>query len=297
MLSKLSSQPDKSYFPAISCAIAAILWGLLWYPLRLLDSMGIHGLWSALVMYAVMSLCIIYPAWKSRYLLASHKLQFIFIALLAGWTNLAFILAMLEGEVVRVLLLFYLSPVWAILLAIFVLRERLTAISMASICLAMFGAVLMLWQPGFNFFRNFNLADFYAITAGMSFAMMNVMLRLLDKLSISLKMSATCIGVIVLCIAGLLFLQLPVPQISSNAGVLLFLAGFPFLFVMTWTAQYGVTHIPIQRSSIIFLLEIVVGALSAAILTDEIVSKQEYIGGVLIISGGLISILMKNESN
>ena len=32
------------------------------------------------------------------------------------------------------------------------------------------------------------------------------------------------------------------------------------MLIMTWSAQYGVTHLPIQSSSIIFLLEIIAGA-------------------------------------
>jgi drug/metabolite transporter (DMT)-like permease len=67
------------------------------------------------------------------------------------------------------------------------------------------------------------------------------------------------------------------------------------MLVMVWTAQYGVTYLPIQRSSVIFLLEIVAGAVSAAIWTDEIVRNIEYVGGILIISAGLISVI--NEKN
>ena len=46
----------------------------------------------------------------------------------------------------------------------------------------------------------------------------------------------------------------------------------------------------------IFLLEIVAGAVSAAYLTNEIVTNVEYIGGTLIIFAGLISVIKeKNE--
>jgi drug/metabolite transporter (DMT)-like permease len=68
------------------------------------------------------------------------------------------------------------------------------------------------------------------------------------------------------------------------------------MYILTWTAQYGVTFLPVQRSSVIFLLEIVAGAVSAAYLTNEIVTNVEYIGGTLIIFAGLISVIKeKNE--
>jgi drug/metabolite transporter (DMT)-like permease len=39
------------------------------------------------------------------------------IALVAGGCNLGYVLATVHGEVMRVLLLFYLAPLWTVLLA------------------------------------------------------------------------------------------------------------------------------------------------------------------------------------
>ncbi len=297
MLSVMSSQLTRTFFPALACVIAATLWGLLWYPLRLLEEMGIPGLWASLLIYCVALLFYIPVFWKGRVGLLEHKLEYILIAIFAGWTNLAFILAVLEGEIVRVLLLFYLSPIWAILLAVLILKEKLTRIGLCSLVLAMVGAILMLWQPNLSFSEGVSLADFYAITAGMAFAITNVVIRKMGTTPINLKITACWIGVIMLTLIALMFAQLPVPEITFNSGTLAFFVGFPFMFAMTWSAQYGVTHLPIQRSSVIFLLEIVAGAVSAALLTDEIVRNIEYVGGVLIISAGLISIINEKEQN
>lgn len=297
MLSNLSPQPAARYFPALSCMVAAILWGVLWYPLRLLEGMGFHGLWSALLLYCVASVFIIIPCWQKRSEVFKHKVEYMLLGLFAGWTNLAFILAMLEGEVVRVLLLFYLSPVWAILMAVFILRERLTATSIIALLVAMLGAVLMLWRADADYVNGLSLADFYALTAGMAFAMTNIVLRKMGATPIILKMGSAWLGVIGLTFLGLLFTQIPLPPFTFNSVLLLFFLGFPFMFVMTWTAQYGVTHLPIQRSSIIFLLEIVAGAVSAAFLANEIVRNMEYIGGLLIVFAGLISVIKEKSHN
>jgi drug/metabolite transporter (DMT)-like permease len=297
MLLPMVSQPTSHYFPALACVVAATLWGLFWYPLRLLEAMGLPGLWSSLIIYCV-ALLIMFPfCWKERPGISKHKLEYSLIGFFAGWTNLAFILAMLEGEVVRVLLLFYLSPIWAILLAIFILHERLTSTGLCSLALAIIGGGLMLWQPGLNLSQTFSLADIYAITSGLAFACSNVVIRKMGPTPINLKIGACCSGVIVLTLIALIIAQLPLPDITLNSGVLVVLTGFPCMLVMIWTAQYGVTYLPIQSSSVIFLLEIVAGAVSAAYLTDEIVRNLEYIGGVLIISAGLISVFNKNNHN
>jgi len=293
----MSAQPANSLFPALACALAAILWGLFWYPLRLLEEMGVPGLWASLIIYAVAMLFLFPTFWKKRAEFLHHKLEYILIGLFAGWTNLAFILAVLDGEIVRVLLLFYLSPIWAIFMAVIILRERLTLIGFCSLVLAMAGGALMLWQPDLDYSNGIGLADFYAISAGMAFAVTNIIVRKIGNTPFAVKIGVCWIGVLVLTVCGLLLAQLPVPEFSFKAGLLCFFIGFPLMLIMTWAAQYGVTYLPIQRSSVIFLLEIVAGAVSAAIWTDEIVRNIEYIGGVLIISAGLISIIKQKKQN
>lgn len=297
MLSIMSSQPSSHYFPALACMTAAILWGLFWYPLRLLEEMGVPGLWSSLIIYGFVMLFLVPACWQKRTEFLNYKLEYILLAVFAGWTNLAFILAVLEGEIVRVLLLFYLSPIWAILLAVFILHERLTRVGMCSLALAMLGAALMLWHPDVSFVEGIGLVDVYAITSGMAFAITNIVVRKMGSVPIAMKMGSAWLGVVVLTICGLVVSELPVPEITLNSWVLAMIIGFPCMFVMTWTAQYGVTYLPIQRSSVIFLLEIVAGAVSAALWTDEIVSNIEYVGGVLIVSAGLISIIKKKDNN
>ncbi|MEM6998412.1 MAG: DMT family transporter [Pseudomonadota bacterium] len=292
----MASQPTSHYFPAMACATAAILWGVFWYPLRLLEGMGIHGLWSSLLIYSSASIFIIPAFWNKRSALIKNIYEYCLIGFFAGWTNLAFILAVLNGEVVRVLLLFYLSPIWAILLAVFILHERLTRIGFCSLLLAMIGAGLMLWHPDVDYKEGLGLVEFYAITSGMAFAITNIVVRKIGSTPIAVKIGTAWFGVIVLTILGLLFTQLPIPEISHKAGLLALFIGFPCMFIMTWTAQYGVTYLPIQRSSVIFLLEIVAGAISSAYLTNEIVTNIEYIGGVLIVSAGLISIIQEKDT-
>jgi len=287
----MASQPTSHYFPALACATAAVLWGIFWYPLRLLEEMGIPGLWASLIIYSFALIFVIPACFNKRYEFLKFKTEYFLIGLFAGWTNLAFILAVLEGEVVRVLLLFYLSPIWAILLAVLILRERLTRVGLCSLILAMVGAGLMLWRPELNYLNGIGLVEFYAITSGMAFAITNIVVRKIGTTPLVVKMGASWLGVVVLTLLALLFVQLPVPEISVQSGILALLIGFPAMYIMTWSAQYGVTHLPIQRSSVIFLLEIVAGAISAALWTDEIVRNIEYIGGVLIVSAGLISVI------
>ena len=163
--------------------------------------------------------------------------------------------------------------------------------------LAMLGALLILWNPELIDIDTLSWADFYAITSGMAFAISNVMVRKIGEVPISMKMLSAWLGVICLTLCGLLIAKSQLPDITTQSGALAFLIGFPIMYVMTWTAQYGVTFLPVQRSSVIFLLEIVAGAVSAAYLTNEIVNDIEYIGGALIIFAGLISIIKEKNGD
>ena len=49
------------------------------------------------------------------------------LALAAGVTNIGFVWGAIHGQVMRVLLLFYLTPAWTALFAHFILHERLTS--------------------------------------------------------------------------------------------------------------------------------------------------------------------------
>jgi drug/metabolite transporter (DMT)-like permease len=59
--------------------------------------------------------------------------------------------------------------------------------------------------------------------------------------------------------------------------------GAVVLVVMTLSVVYGVTHLPVHRSAVILLFEIVAGAVSAQLLTDEVVLLQEWVGGGFVI--------------
>ena len=121
----MSSKHSLSLFPVVALLLSATLWGVLWYPMRLLEANGLLGLWATLIVFGTSMIIGLPMLWQRR-----HELKkpgyFLLLALANGWCNTAFILAILEGNVVRVLLLFYLSPLWTALLGKLILKESLS---------------------------------------------------------------------------------------------------------------------------------------------------------------------------
>ena len=266
-----------------ACLVAATLWGLYWIPLRFLDNSGISGLWASVLIYFV-SFFFIFPRFYSlRADFYASKTLYILLAIFAGWTNLGFVLALLEGEVVRVMILFYLSPVWATLLAFFILNERLKRRNIFALVLAVAGVFLISWHPEIEFMKSFDRADFYAISSGLAFAVTNILVRKIGGLTHAVKMCSSWFGVIVLAGCGILLTQDSFPMITLNNLILIIALGFPLMIIMTWTAQYAVSNLPIYLSSVLFLFEIIVGAVSAVMLANEFITVIQFIGIVMIL--------------
>jgi len=275
--------------PVTSLLIGASMWGVIWYPMRLLETQGLSGIWLTLMLYAaalVVSLPYTYKAFAEFVRSPGHAAL---LMLAAGWTNIAFVEAVLGGNILRVLLLFYLSPLWAVILGWLILRERPSRVAVVSLGIAMVGAVIMLWDGRMGFPWPSSLPDWYALSSGFAFALSNVITRKAQHLSLSAKVLSVWGGVVVLGAVIILSSGIAMPAINLQTFLAAAVLGVFGILLMTVLVQYGVTHMPVHRSAVISLIELVVGAVSQQLLTDEIVTVREWVGGALIVIGAYLS--------
>jgi drug/metabolite transporter (DMT)-like permease len=275
---------------------AAALWGLVWYPYRLLDEAGVGGIASAFFSYAAPLVLLGWLHARGLHAARGHWGWLTALALAAGWTNLAYVLAVLEGEVMRVLLLFYLSPLWTVLFARFLLHERLNRAGWAVMALAAGGAVTMLWQPG-DWPLPANRAEWLALSAGVLFAASNVISRHLVGVAEGAKAVAVWGGVAVLTLVGLALdpAELDFAATAEVSSWLLLLFVGLLIGSMTYAVQYGLARVPANQAIVIFLSELVVAAISAYFLADERMDLQEWLGAAMIITASLFSGHMEDE--
>jgi len=284
-----TSKPDNRLLPVLSLLFTATLWGIVWYPLRLLEGQGLAGLWSALISYGAILCVFIWVLVRDRKSLAANSVPLLLMGLSAGWCNVAFIMAVLDGHVVRVLLLFYLSPFWAVCLGWLMLGERLDGKSMLVFAVAVTGAIIMLWNEDVGIPWPRDHADWLAVSSGFAFALSNVFVRRTQNVGVLLKSTASWAGVVVVAVVWMVLSHTGIPAVSGGvvlAAVALGLCGF---LVMTLTVLYGVTHMPVHRSAVILLFELVVGAVSSLLLTDEIVLYREWLGGFMIVTAAYMA--------
>ncbi|MGC2457463.1 MAG: DMT family transporter [Gallionellaceae bacterium] len=270
---------------------AATVWGLIWYPYRALAVQGVSGELATFLTYAialVFGLLLSGPIWRELRLAGWWGVA---LTLCAGWANLGYVLAMLGGEVMRVLLLFYLAPLWTVLLSRIMLGERLNRYGYAIIASSLGGAFVMLWQPGNSPPLPQNLAEWIGLSAGLCFATTNVLVRRVQQLSINFKSATVWFGTSLLTAIPLLYggnVEAQVQAIAPAAWWLILLVAL-VLCCTSFSVQYGLTLLPANRSILLFMFELVVAAVASYFLAGEAMGAREFAGAVLIVTASLFS--------
>jgi drug/metabolite transporter (DMT)-like permease len=231
----------------------------------------------------------------------SFGLDYPLIGLLMGGGIACYANSFLLTDVVRALILFYMTPVWATLYELLFRKQKPQWHRAVTIALALSG-VWIVFSQGLTFPVPQNAGDWVALVGGMLFAGGAVRTEMVQPKDIfSLLISFFfCGGLVTLVIAYFLGDTLgPMPTndawITMMPWLLLMSAVFliPTNIVLLWTPSV----VGGGLYSIIILIEIVVGSASAAVLTDESFGWREIVGSFLIISAGLTEIVLAPKAS
>ncbi|HBV20708.1 MAG TPA: EamA/RhaT family transporter [Nitrosomonas sp.] len=227
---------------------------------------------------------------RRAYIFNGNAHLLFWICFFAGWANIAYILAVILGEIVRVLLLFYLAPLWTILFSRFLLNEQLSAQGYAVMVFAVIGAAVMLWQPGTHVPLPASDGDWMGLLGGILFALVNVLIRKDQSHSIQLKSIAIWLGATLVGFGCSFILATPlaISEIELTTWLVLLTVGV-LMFILSIVVQYGLTYILVNRAIIFLMFELVVAAIAAYILTQEVLTWRELLGGSIIVSANLLS--------
>lgn len=287
----MSATLNKTRMLAVSGLVTgAMVWGLIWYPYRVLQQAGVGGEFATLVTYAV-ALGIGLVAFGRELRVAPRSWMLGWIAITAGWTNLAYVLAVIEGEVMRVMLLFYLAPLWTVLFARALLGERVGKVGALVVLLSLAGAATMLYEPAGGLPLPANRAEWMGLSAGLMFALSNVLARKAHEHSVAMKSVAIWFGVTVVCLiygAGQADF-LPGAQALAPAVLGLMALVGVVLFALSLIVQYGLAHTAANQAIVIMLLELVFAAIAAYYLAGEAMHAREWAGGAMIVAASLFS--------
>jgi drug/metabolite transporter (DMT)-like permease len=287
---------NQHVLPVAGILSGALVWGLIWYPYRVLQETGVGGPLATLITYTLALLCgafMLPRVWRELHLFHDARAGWWAVGLVfsAGWANLGYVLAMLHGEVMRVLLLFYLAPLWTIIFSYWLLGERLNRYGYLVMALSLSGAAIMLWDPQRGLPLPQNVSEWIGLSAGMSFALSNVVSRRAAHLSVEMKSYSVLLGSVLLTVPLLYWQgggQAQLLRIDAQTWLILGLLGIA-LCATGFAVQYGVTHLLSNRAMLLFLSELVIAAISSYFLANEVMQLRDWIGALLIVSASLSS--------
>ena len=279
---------------AAALTLNAFVWGVSWWPFRALQDHGLHPLWATAIIYVFALLCLLMfkpRAWRG---LLQHPMLW-WLVLASGLTNVGFNWAVTVGDVVRVVLLFYLMPAWVVLLAWPLLGEKPSAGSVLRLLLALTGVVIVLKTPASPWPVPESLADWLALMGGFSFALTNILLRKLNQTPGEARMLAMFGGGAVMATsAAVLGMGLGVVMAPPAPG--LAWAGLALLISLAFLAgnlalQYGAARLSASATSLIMLSEVIFASVSSVLLGAGELSTRTLLGGALIVLASLLSVL------
>lgn len=278
--------------------MGAALWGLYWIPIRGIEQAGVAAFWTGPTIFGASTL-IFMPllAMRFRNYLA-HWRHILVPGLLAGFAFALYIASLNLTDVVRAILLFYLSPLWSTLLGMLMLQERLTGNRLLALVLAFCGLyIVLVVENGLPWPRN--TGDWFALLSGLCWSIATVKL-FQDGARLVLEKVITF--VVCALFMSLLLVLWQQGDLSGMPDIATLRAGWHWILLIavlmlpiTWLTIWPATVLSPGRVAMLLLAEVLVGVTSAALLLDEPFGIRELAGAVLIVSAGVVEVMRQQN--
>ena len=282
--------------PAAALVVNAFIWGVSWWPFRELQGLGLHPLWATALVYGLVFALLLARFASTLPHFARHPGLWA-LAIASGFTNVGFNWAVTVGDVVRVVLLFYLMPAWSVLVGWLLLGEKPTLGSLLRLVLAMAGVLVVLKTPESPWPIPSSLPDWLALAGGLSFAITNAYLRKLGtegEVPSEARMLAMFGGGAVLAsgaaLVGMSQGIVTAPALALS-GVWLVLGLSAAFLICNACLQYGASRLPGSTTALVMLTEILFASGSAAWLGTAEFTPRILWGGGLILLAALLAAL------
>jgi drug/metabolite transporter (DMT)-like permease len=279
---------DSSTLAKLAVAYSGLVWGLFWMPLRALEKTGIDALWS-LALFCFVPAILVSPLalWRWR---AMRESGLIVIGLATAVPLVLYSLAVLNTNVIRAMMLFYLSPVWSTLLERAVMKQPITGLRWMGIAIAFAGMLVIFhgesWLPIPQ-----NGGDWAALAAGFGWSVSTVLLRLgqhhraVDLMLQNFLWSGLAMIVVILVVGGHAAptLQLALDQLWWLVPVVL-----TVVVSGVYTSMWGAPKLSPGVAGLLYMTEISAGTITAAIWAGEPFGWREILGVILISAAGVL---------
>ena len=296
-MARLSTTPKESWAASLAVAVSGAVWGVYWLPLRHLERAGLSGSWATVAFFVAALAPALALAFAARREIRADLRRFLWLAFFNGLVFILYSDAYAGTTVFNVLFLFYLSPIWSILIGRFWLGERIGAARLCCVVAGLAGLVLMLGGDGGSPLPR-NPYDWMAVASGILWAVLTIRIRNSAEVGAAANSAAFFLGGAAMALPFALILgsdSLPEPRAIHAAWPLVlpiaWLLWLPSQFLLFW----GVRRISPVRTGILLMTELISGVATAAWLSGDPITAVQALGGALILAAGLGDILTSRE--
>ena len=268
--------------------LSAAIWGLFWVPLRIMENLGMHSIWSNFWFFLVPTPIIIFLSFREVLKDKSNWLGYLMIGICIGGAFSFYTAGLTVASVTKTTVLFYLTPVWATILGYFILNERISTSRLVCIFLGLVGCVLVVELSVKNL--KFDRLDLLGLFSGITWSIGAVILRINNRLNILGIASSLYIFSSIYTFFAIIFFGIEIPTINSFVISIipaLFFSLFiilPCFLIVLRVQQY----LSPGLVGILMMSEIWLAVISARIFLGETMSYYQWLGSFLIILTGLL---------
>ena len=283
---------QSTFIPSAVVLVTGIFWGLYWVPVRAVAGLGLDGAWGTGAITLAAALFLMPFVLADKGALRGKNLIAIVSIIFGGAAFGLYSIGLLYGKVALVILLWFFSPVWSVLIAKYLMRLHVPPLRLVAIFVGLAGLFMMLGGDG-GIPVPANLGEWMAFIGGLIWAFSTAGMRLKSDVAPLPSAFLFALGATVISLAMAPSLE-PFPTIepanlTTLALQVLFTGGLWWVLSIA-ALMWATVRLDPARVGILLMTEVVVGAATAAAFANESLSPSELIGGSLVILCGLLEV-------
>lgn len=268
-------------------------WGFYWLPVRALTDLGLPGAWGtvAITFAATVVLSpVAFVNWRSYS--QSSPVALLSVAL-GGAAFALYSVGFVYGRVAIIILLYFLTPIWSTLIGRYVMGWATPRLRVLAIAVGLAGLTVMLSANGEVPLPK-GVGEWMALLAGLLWSISTTGIRAKSTLR---PIEAAFIFAFGATIAALVL----APFLEAWPGRTLLedlwqILGLAFVTGAIWwvlsiaSLMWATVRLEPARVGILLMAEVLVGALSAAVLANEHLTFVEIVGGAMVLCAGILEV-------
>jgi len=277
--------------------ITGSFWGGYWLPVRAISDLGVPGAWGTLGIVLAATLLLAPLAARGRHRLAASSPVALVSIALGGVAFVLYSVGFLYGRVAIVVILFFLTPVWSTLIGRLLLGWPITRMRLAALVTGVCGLLVMLGAQG-EIPLPRGLGEWFGLASGLLWAISTTGIRTRvttrpGETAFVFAAGAT-LGAAVM---APLLAPLPIGLLDtlSTGDMARLLAAILVSGSLWWGLSmiallWAAGQLEPARVGILLMAEVLIGAISAAVLAGEALSRLELVGGALVLAAGVLEV-------